>query len=59
MLVPIWAKQNKAGVINTMNKEDDVYYQGLFWCSERQAFFRWKEYINYYEKQEKKKKSKE
>jgi hypothetical protein len=42
-----------------MNKEDDVYYQGLFWCSERQAFFRWKEYINYYEKQEKKKKSKE
>lgn len=34
-------------------KELHPIYKGWFWCHERQDFFRWKEFINYFKNQQK------
>tara|TARA_B100001094_G_scaffold73603_1_gene69940 strand:+ start:3053 stop:3238 length:186 start_codon:yes stop_codon:yes gene_type:complete len=34
-----------------VNRSNDPYYQGIFWCYEAQQFFRWEEMQDWYEEQ--------
>ena len=35
-----------------INRSNDPYYQGIFWCYDAQQFFRWEEMQDWYEEQE-------
>ena len=35
-----------------IDRSNDPYYQGIFWCYEAQKFFRWEEMLDWYEEQE-------
>ena len=35
-----------------IDRSDDPYYQGIFWCYEAQKFFRWQEMQDWYAEQE-------
>ena len=35
-----------------INRSNDPYYQGIFWCYDAQQFFRWEEMQDWYEAQE-------
>ena len=34
-----------------MDRSNDPYYQGIFWCYDAQQFFRWEEMQDWYEEQ--------
>ena len=34
-----------------IDRSNDPYYQGLFWCYEAQQYFRWQEMQDWYEEQ--------
>ena len=34
-----------------IDRSDDPYYQGLFWCYEAQQYFRWQEMQDWYAEQ--------
>ena len=34
-----------------VDRSNDPYYQGIFWCYEAQQFFRWEEMQDWYEEQ--------
>ena len=34
-----------------IDRSDDPYYQGWFWCYEAQQYFRWNEMKEWYEEQ--------
>ena len=35
-----------------IDRSNDPYYQGIFWCYDAQQFFRWEEMQDWYEEQE-------
>ena len=35
-----------------IDRSNDPYYQGLFWCYEAQQYFRWQEMQDWYAEQE-------
>ena len=35
-----------------IDRSNDPYYQGIFWCYEAQKFFRWQEMQDWYAKQQ-------
>ena len=35
-----------------VDRSNDPYYQGSFWCYDAQQFFRWEEMQDWYEEQE-------
>ena len=35
-----------------IDRSDDPYYQGIFWCYDAQKFFRWQEMQDWYAEQE-------
>ena len=35
-----------------IDRSNDPYYQGIFWCYDAQQFFRWEEMQSWYEEQE-------
>ena len=34
-----------------IDRSNDPYYQGIFWCYDAQQFFRWEEMQDWYEEQ--------
>lgn len=36
-----------------IDRSNDPYYQGIFWCYEAQQYFRWNEMMEWYAEQEK------
>ena len=34
-----------------VDRSNDPYYKGIFWCYEAQQFFRWEEMQDWYEEQ--------
>ena len=34
-----------------IDRSEDPYYQGIFWCYDAQQFFRWEEMQDWYEEQ--------
>jgi len=34
-----------------LDRSNDPYYKGIFWCYEAQQFFRWEEMQDWYEEQ--------
>ena len=34
-----------------VDRSNDPYYQGIFWCYDAQQFFRWEEMQDWYEEQ--------
>jgi len=44
--------QNEEFPLNEqIDRSNDPYYQGLFWCYEAQQYFRWQEMQDWYEEQ--------
>ena len=45
--------QNEEFPLNEqIDRSNDPYYQGLFWCYEAQQYFRWQEMQDWYAEQE-------
>lgn len=44
--------QNEEYLLKTqVDRSNDPYYQGIFWCFEAQKFFRWEEMQDWYAEQ--------